>query len=340
MTTVRTFDCHTHVLTEEAMRLLAKQSPKVAPKLTNIDARGGTLEIDGKVVQHPLPREIWDLGLRLRDMDANGVDVQVLSPNVFTFYYGHEVARSLACAALQNEEIAAVVRRHPGRFLGLGAVPLQAPQVAADEIKRSMTQLSLRVAMIGTNVNGRNLDDPALEPFWAAAETLGAFIFVHPSAGAGAERLTSYYLRNMVGLPFETTIAGASLVFGGVLERYPKLKICLAHGGGFVPYQAGRFQHGWKVRDEAKLRLHNPPTKSLSRFYYDTLLHSKSAVEYLISTAGADRVLLGSDYPFDMGNLDCVARVRALSIEPAARDMILGGYAETVLGEPAGSTYA
>ena len=265
MTTARTIDCHTHVLTEEAMRLLAKQSPKVAPKLTNIDARGGTLEIDGKVVQHPLPREIWDLGLRLRDMDANGVDVQVLSPNVFTFFYGHEVALTLACAALQNEEIAAVVRRHPGRFLGLGAVPLQEPQLAADELKRSMTQLGLRGAMIGTNVNGRNLDDPALEPFWAAAETLGAFIFVHPSAGAGAERLTSYYLRNMVGLPFETTIAGASLVFGGVLERYPRLKICLAHGGGFVPYQAGRFQHGWEVRAEAKLRLHNPPTESLSR---------------------------------------------------------------------------
>src|SRR5664280_202802 len=179
MTTARTIDCHTHVLTEDAMRLLAKQSPKVAPKLTNIDARGGTLEIDGKVVQHLLPR----------DMDANGVDVQVLSPNVFTFFYGHEVALSLACAALQNEEIAAVVRRHAGRFLGLGTVPLQAPQAAADELRRAMTQLGLRGSMIGTNVNGRNLDDPALEPFWAAAETLGAFIFVHPSAGAGAERL-------------------------------------------------------------------------------------------------------------------------------------------------------
>lgn len=340
MTTARTIDCHTHVLTEEAIRLLAKQSPKVAPKLTNIGARGGTLEIEGKVVQHPLPREIWDLSLRLRDMDANGVDVQVLSPNVFTFFYGHEVALALACAALQNEEIAAVVRRHPGRFLGLGAVPLQAPQVAADELKRSMTQLGLRGAMIGTNVNGRNLDDPALEPFWAAAETLGAFIFVHPSAGAGAERLTSYYLRNMVGLPFETTIAGASLVFGGVLERYPKLKICLAHGGGFVPYQAGRFQHGWEVRDEAKLRLHNPPSESLGRLFYDTIVHSKSTLEFLISAAGPDRVLLGSDYPYDMGNLDCVARVRALSIDPPARDLILGGYAQTVLGEPTRDTHA
>jgi len=340
MTRPRTIDCHTHILTEEAMRLLAKQSSKVAPVLKNQDARGGTLEIDGKVVQHPIPREIWDLGLRLRDMDANDVDVQVLSPNVFTFFYGHEVALTQACAAIQNEEIAAVVRRHPERFLGLGTVPLQAPQAAADELRRSMTQLGLRGAMIATNVNGRNLDDPTLDPFWAAAEELGAFIFIHPQVSAAAERLTSYYLRNMVGLTLETTIAGACLVFGGVLERYPRLKICLAHGGGYVPYQAGRFQHGWEVREEAKARLHNPPSESLCRLYYDTILHSKPALEFLISTAGHERVLLGSDYPFDMGNLDCVARVRALSIEPAARDLILGGYARTVLGEPTRSVHA
>src|ERR1019366_2730000 len=144
MTTARTIDCHTHVLTEEAMRLLAKQSPKVAPKLTNIYARGGTLESDGKGVQHPIPPAIWSLGLRLRDMDANDVDVQVLSPDVFTFFYGHEVVLTQACAAIQNGEIAAVVRRHPERFLGLGTVPLQAPQAAADELRRSMTQLGLR----------------------------------------------------------------------------------------------------------------------------------------------------------------------------------------------------
>jgi aminocarboxymuconate-semialdehyde decarboxylase len=340
MTSPRTIDCHTHILTEEAMRLLAKQSPKVAPVLKNQDARGGTLEIDGKVVQHPLPREIWDLGLRLRDMDANGVDVQVLSPNVFTFFYGHEVALTQACAAIQNEEIAAVVRRHTGRFLGLGTVPLQAPQAAADELRRSMTQLGLRGVMIATNVNGRNLDDPMLDPFWAAAEELGAFIFIHPQVSAAAERLTSYYLRNMVGLTLETTIAGACLVFGGVLERYPRLKICLAHGGGYVPYQAGRFQHGWEVRAEAKVHLHKPPSESLGRLYYDTILHSKPALEFLVSTAGPDRVLLGSDYPFDMGNLDCVARVRALSIEPEERDLILGGYARTVLDEPARISHA
>ncbi len=265
-------------------------------------------------------------------MDANEVDVQVLSPTVFTFFYGHDAALAQACASLQNEEIAAVVRRYPDRFLGLGSVPLQAPQAASDELRRAMTQLGLRGAMIGSNVNGRNLDDPALEPFWASAAELGAFIFIHPHAGAAPERLSAYYLKNLVGLPFETTIAAACLVFGGVLERHPRLKICLSHGGGFVPYQAGRFQHGWDVRAEPRAHIHNPPSESLGRLYYDTILHSKSALEFLIGSVGHDRVLLGSDYPFDMGNLDCVTRVKALAIAPAARDRILGGYAGTLLG--------
>ena len=177
-------------------------------------------------------------------MDAHGVDVQLLAPTVFTFFYQHEPALGFACAMLQNDEIAAEVRRHPDRFLGLAGVPLQAPELAAGELARAMTELGLRGAMIGSHVNGRNLDDPALEPFWAAAEALGAFIFVHPHAGAAPERLGSYYLKNLVGLPFETTVAGASLVFGGVLERHPGLKVCLSHGGGFLPYQAGRFRHG------------------------------------------------------------------------------------------------
>jgi aminocarboxymuconate-semialdehyde decarboxylase len=200
-----------------------------------------------------------------------------------------------------------------------------------------MTKLGLRGAMIGTHVNGRNLDDPALGTFWSTAAELDAFIFIHPHAGAAGERLNEYYLKNLVGLPFETTIAGACLVFGGVLERYPRLKICLSHGGGFVPYQAGRFQHGWKVRGEPRLHLKEPPSKSLDRLYYDTILHSKPTLEFLICSVGPDHVLLGSDYPFDMGNVDCVARVKEAEIAAEARDFILGGYARTLLGEKARS---
>src|ERR1700730_3242075 len=324
----RTIDSHTHVLTEQAMRLLAKESAKVAPVL---DARAGTLTIAGNVVQSPFPRELFDTDLRLRDMEINGVDMQVLAPTVFTFFYEHDAALALACSAVQNEEIAALVRRHHQKFLGVATVPLQAPQRAADELQRAMTRLGLSGAMIGSNVNGRNLDDPALEPFWATAGALAALVFVHPHPGAAAERLKSYYLKNLVGLPFETTIAGASLVFGGVLERHPNLKICLSHGGGFLPYHAGRFRHGFEVRAEGKVNLNGPPDTSLTRLYYDSILHSKTALEFLVGSVGADRVLLGSDYPFDMGNLDCVARVKALDVAPSAREFILGGYAPPVL---------
>jgi len=314
------------------MRRLARESPKVAPVMDKRGDPACKLIIDGAVAQDPFPREMWDTELRLRDMDAHGVDVQVLAPTVFTFFYQHEPALALACAALQNDEIAAEIKRHPTRFLGIGGVPLQAPELAAQELERAMTTLGLRGAMIGTHVLGRNLDDPALAPFWATAERLDAFIFIHPQGGAGAERLGSYYLKNLVGLPFETTIAGASLVFGGVLERHPGLKICLAHGGGFVPYQAGRFRHGFDVRPEARSKLKEAPEASIARLYYDTITHAQPTLEFLIATAGADHVLLGSDYPFDMGNLDCVARVEALAIPPADRNLILGGYAERVLG--------
>jgi aminocarboxymuconate-semialdehyde decarboxylase len=141
-------------------------------------------------------------------------------------------------------------------------------------------------------------------------------------------------------LPFETTIAAASLAFGGVLERYPGLKICLSHGGGFIPYQHGRFQHGFEVRPESRTNLGRPLSESLGRLYYDTIVHSKLTLEFLVGSVGADRVLLGSDYPFDMGNLDCVARVRALLIEPEARDVILGRYASSLLGNATSSPHA
>ena len=332
MSRQRTIDCHTHILGEDAMRRLAKESPKVAPVMTQRGDPACRLEIGGVVVQNPFPRELWDTGQRLRDMDRHGVDMQVLAPTVFTFFYEQEPKLALACAMLQNDEIAAETKRHPGRFVGLGGVPLQAPELAAGELRRAMTELGLRGAMIGSNINTRNLDDPGLEPFWAAAEALGAFIFVHPHAGAAAERLGSYYLKNLVGLPFETTVAGASLVFGGVLERHPGLKVCLSHGGGFLPYQAGRFRHGFEVRPEAKVNLPHGPQESIGRLFYDTILHDKRTLEFLISSAGPQHVLLGSDYPFDMGNLDCVARVEALDIPAKDRDMILGGYAGAVLG--------
>jgi aminocarboxymuconate-semialdehyde decarboxylase len=329
----RTVDIHAHMLPVETIRRLGKESPRVAPKLIDQTDGSTIMEIAGKVVQRPMPRECWDLDLRLADMDQHGVDMQAVCATVHTFFYDAEPALGLACAALQNDEIAAVVKRHPNRFVALATLPLQDPPRAADELTRAMRVLGLRGAQIGSNVNGRNLDDPALEPVWAAANELRAFVLVHPHGDIlPGDRLKSYYMRNFVGLPFETTMAGAALVFGGVIERYPDINFCLCHGGGFVPYQAGRFVHAFDVRAEPKARLQGSPEASLARLYYDTIVHSPRALKFLIAAAGPEQVLLGSDYPFDMGELDCVARVNALAIARTDRDAVLGRRANELLG--------
>jgi aminocarboxymuconate-semialdehyde decarboxylase len=326
-----TIDVHAHILSEETIRLLQSEAPKVAPKLSDVDHQFGTLDVAGNVYRN-FPRGGWDLERRLEDMAASKVDVQVLSVCPQTFLYAQPAAVAAAFARIQNEQLAKLVKARPDRFLAIATLPLQAPQRAADELRHAMQHLGLRGAQIGSNVAGENLDDPELEPVWVTAAELGAFILVHPINVAGADRLSSYYLGNLIGNPLDTTIAAASIVFGGVLERHPTLKICLAHGGGFVPYQAGRFLHGWHVRAEPKSRLPKPPTDSLGRFYFDTIVHSKEVLEFLVGNVGADRVLLGSDYPFDMGTPDGVLQVRALSVPVADQSAILGARALTLLG--------
>jgi aminocarboxymuconate-semialdehyde decarboxylase len=268
------------------------------------------------------------------------VDVQVLSVCPQTFVYAQPPALAAAFARIQNEQLAKLVKARPDRFLAIATLPMQAPKLAADELRHAVRTLGLRGAQIGSNVAGKNLDDPALEPVWATAAELDAFILLHPINVAGVDRLSSYYLNNLIGNPLDTTIAAACLVFSGVLERHPSLKICLAHGGGFVPYQAGRFLHGWHVRKEPKSKLPKPPTESLGRFYFDTIVHSKDVLEFLVGNAGVDRVLLGSDYPFDMGMPDGVLQVRGLSIPAGDQSSILGGRAKALLGAAGGKTSA
>jgi aminocarboxymuconate-semialdehyde decarboxylase len=234
-------------------------------------------------------------------------------------------------AALQNDQIAAAVAANPKRLMGLATLPMQAPALAADELRRAIRSLGLKGAQIGSNVNGRNLDDKMFEPTWAVANELGAFIMVHPTQVAGADRLKAYYLVNLIGNPLDTTIAAAALVFGGVIERHPNIKFLMVHGGGFVPYQVGRFRHGWQVRPEPRVRLKAPPDASLARLNFDTILHGQPALEFLVSSCGPARVLLGSDYPFDMGTLECVRQVRALAIAEADKATILGGAVMSLL---------
>lgn len=327
---MRTIDVHTHVLTQETAALLTKEAPQAPVTLTPLDAMSATLDVAG-VAYRPFPRGGFDFDHRLRDMDAAGVDVHVLSATPQTYLYNLEPARGAATAAIQNDQMAKHVAAHPERFMAIGTLPMQAPEKAADELKRAMEKLGLKGAMFASNILGKNLDDPSFEPLWTTAEELDAFMFIHPNNIAGAERMKSYYLNNLIGNPLDTTIAAACLVFGGVLDRHPKLNFILAHGGGFTPYQAARWEHGWAVRPEPKKNVPTQPKDIARRFYYDTILHSASVLEFMIGHVGADRVLLGSDYPYDMGMMDCVAHVRGLNISDTDKAMILNTRAEALL---------
>jgi aminocarboxymuconate-semialdehyde decarboxylase len=333
MTYRRAIDVHAHILAEETMRLMRKEAPKIGPSLTRIDDDFAVLEVAGTPYR-PFPRGGWDMERRFNDMDTAGIDMQVVSNTPQTFLYNQEPSLTAALSALQNDEIAAAVAANPDRLLGIATLPMQAPRLAADELRRAMRTLGLRGAQIGSNVVGRNLDDPALGPLWAAANELDAFVMVHPTGVTGADRLKSYYLANLIGNPLDTTIAAAALVFGGVIERYPRIHFLMVHGGGFVPYQAGRFKHGWQVRPEPRAKLASPPDASLDKLCFDTIVHGRPALEFLVSSCGAARVLLGSDYPFDMGTLDCVRQVQALAISDADKATILGGAAISLLGGP------
>jgi aminocarboxymuconate-semialdehyde decarboxylase len=330
MPELRKIDVHAHILSEETISLMRKEAPKVGPRLERIDDDFAVLEVAGTPYR-PFPRGGWDMSRRLQDMDAAGIDVQVISNTPQTFLYNQEGRLAAALSALQNDEIAKAVAGNPTRLLGIATLPMQAPDLAAAELRRAMLTLGLKGAQIGSNINGRNLDDEALEPLWAAANELDAFIMVHPTGVAGADRLKSYYLVNLIGNPLDTTIAAAALVFGGVVERYPRIKFLMVHGGGFVPYQAGRFKHGWQVRAEPRARLKSPPQASLDKLLFDTIVHGRPALEFLVSTCSAQRVLLGSDYPFDMGTLECARQVEALSIPETDKAIILGGAAKRVL---------
>lgn len=269
---------------------------------------------------------------RIREMDALGVDVHVLSTAPFFFNYHLEPAEALQASRELNDEIAAIVRAHPARFAGLATVPLQDAGAAAEELARAMEQ-GLKGAEVCTHVNGRNYDDPAFRPFFAAAERLGAFLFFHPHSPTAADRLGRYYLGNLIGNPLETTITIASLVFGGVLDRYPGLKLCFAHGGGYACYGIGRMDHGYAVRPEPRAELQRPPGEYLRRCTYDCIVHSHRALHFLLDTVGPESVLLGSDYPFDMGYADPVGWLLEVpGLSEGVRAQVLGGNAARLLG--------
>ena len=324
-------DAPTHVLTEAMIAAIARDVPSLAPKLTRLDDEAGVLEILD-VRQNPFPRAAWDLERRFAEMAAQRVDIHVVCNIPHTFLYEADAGAADAVSEIQNEAIGALCRQYPDRFLGLATAAMQDPARAAATLERGITAHGLRGLHLGSNIGGRNLDDPALDAVWAVAERHRLLVLVHPHKVVAAERMRGYYLTNLIGNPLETTIAAASLVFGGVIERHPNIRFLLSHAGGFVPYQAGRFHHGWRVRPEPKARLKGDPAESLDRLLYDSITHAPGALRFLLEEVGPERILFGTDYPFDMGTTTGVEEVEAAIPDPAAREAILSGNARRLLG--------
>ncbi len=285
----------------------------------------------------PVRADLVDVGQRLAAMERAGVSTQILSSWVNLTAYALDGATGARFCRMFNQALAGLVAAHPGRFLVLASVPLQAPQRAAAELRHAVERLGMVGVEIGTTVNGTELDERELDPFWSAAQELGAIVLVHPMealAGLGAAR---YFLGNAVGRPAESTIAVAHLVLGGVLERFQRLRVCVVHGGGFLPYQRGRLDRAYLAKPKlAAVNLTRAPSVWLRQLYYDTVVHDPGVLAWLVDFAGADHVLLGSDYPFEMGDPDPVGTVRSVpGLDDHQRHLILRGNLERLIGAKA-----
>jgi aminocarboxymuconate-semialdehyde decarboxylase len=275
----------------------------------------------------------WDAKKRIHDCDQLQVNVQVLStvPVMFNYWtpaeHGYDIARFL------NDHLAQVVAAHPKRFVGLGTLPMQDTQLAIHELERCVKQLGLKGVEIGTHINGKNLDHPELFDIFKTAEKLDAAIFIHPWDMLAPQRMSDYWLPWLIGMPTELAIAMSSLIFGGVLEKLPKLKIMFAHGGGSFPGILGRLEHGFTARpDLVAHRNPHSPGKYLSQIYVDSLVHDARAMDYLLNIFGEKRIALGSDYPFPLGELKPGELIESMKYSEEIKKRLLAGTALEWLG--------
>ncbi|MEU6259931.1 amidohydrolase family protein [Streptomyces sp. NPDC047043] len=276
-----------------------------------------------------LAGRLTDVAQRLADLDAMGVDLQVVGPMPMHHYWA-EPDLAVRLARTVNQAVAAHCAQAPERLYGLGTVPLQHPDLAVALLDKAVTEYGLYGISVSTTVEGRELADPRHDELWQKAEELGAVVFVHPWGCSLGERLATNYLGNTVGQPAETTVALSHLIFTGVLDRYPRLKLVAAHGGGYLPTCIGRSDHAWQVREDAR-GCAEPPSSYLRRMWFDALVYTPRALRHLVEEVGADRVVLGTDHPFDMGVDDPLARLDAAGLAPADRAAVAGGNALDLL---------
>lgn len=325
-----TIDIHCHIATPEAEPLVKDLfTPTKEPFFRFATAE--TLRINQQLFASLRPK-LTDPQERLKDMDRMGIAIQAISPGPNQFYYWTDGELGARLARMQNDRVAEIVRSRPDRFVGMGTLPLQDIEKAVLELDRVVKELGFRAVEISSNVAGMDFDAPRFEPFWAKVQEFDVLVFVHPVGFTDAERLKDYYLNNVIGQPLEEAVFVSRLIFSGVLERYPNLKIVVGHGGGYLPFYPGRMDHAYKVRPENKQHISRPPSTYLKKLYFDSIVYQEESLQNLVRFAGSDHVLLGTDYPFDMGETDPVGFINALkSVSQTEREQMLGGNAARLL---------
>lgn len=325
-------DIHTHILPEHLPKWSEKFGYNGFVHLDHHKPNCARMMVDDKFFRE-VHSNCWDAKTRIDECDTHGVHVQVLSTVPVMFSYWAKPKDTLALSMFLNDHIAEIVEKYPDRFVGLGTIPLQSPDLAAKELERCM-KIGLSGVQIGSHVvDDWNLGSIALFPIYAAAEKLGAALFVHPWDMAGQERMQRYWLPWLVGMPTETALAICSMIFGGVFEKYPKLRVAFAHGGGSFPGLIGRIEHGFESRPDL-VQIHNNinPREYVGRFIVDSLVHDKDVLHYLIKFLGAEHIALGSDYPFPLGEHVPGKLIESMNFDNKTKEMLLSGTALKWLG--------
>ena len=330
---MRTIDVHAHLIPEAMLQALNRGDTWHGVTGQWTSSEGRLLFGLGNRQQELTPRFSWSINQRLRDMDSLGVDMQVVS--TFVGYHPfQEISVARAACREANEEVAGMARDRPQRFSGLATLPIQDVASAISELEYALGTLGLKGAMINDTAFGHSFDEPQYLPFWKAAEACGALIFFHQGGDTlVSPRSDRYHLPNTIGNLVDRAVTFATLVFGGVMDACPDLKVCFAHGGGYTCFGIGRLDRGWQVRSEARASIQRPPSTYLRRFYYDCLTHSEAALRFLIDSVGADRVVFGTDWPADMAIDWPVSWILGLeSLTDEEKELILHRNLENLLG--------